>query len=320
MSGWFFSVRAELVEAPIERQSWGPLAHSKCKMIVDVHTHLPTHYGPVPSDEVVVESAMRPGSHVRLTNSVDDYLAAMGPVGVAFVFGIAPRPGEDSVQVLANQGNVNDTAARVAARAPEKIIGFMSVHPDEPDVIDEIERSARDLGLRGMKLGPNYQNFDPTGENAFRVYSRAQELGLPIVFHQGTSPFPDAPLRYAHPLVMDEIAMTFPDLKVVMAHMAHPWHVDCVNIIRKHPNVYADISGALIRPWQAYHAFMHAHEWGMLHKLLFASDFPVTAPSETISFLRGLNGYARKHHLPELPDDGLEAIIERDTLELLGLR
>ena len=58
----------------------------------------------------------------------------------------------------------------------------------------------------------------------------------------------------------------------------------------------------------------------MLHKLLFASDFPVTTPAETIGFLRGLNDYARKYHLPELPEDELESIIERDSLELLGLR
>jgi predicted TIM-barrel fold metal-dependent hydrolase len=289
-------------------------------MIVDVHTHLPTHDAVVPDEELEFDTAMRPGLQVRLTNSVDDYLDAMGPVDVAFVFGIAPRPGDDTVQVLRNRGNVNDAAAALAARAPDKIIGFMSVHPDEPDVIDEIERSAHDLGLRGMKLGPNYQGFDPVLANAFRVYGKAQELGLPIVFHQGTSPFPDAPLRYAHPMLMDEIAAEFRDLKIVMAHIAHPWHVDCVNIIRKHPNVYADVSGALIRPWQAYHAFMHAYEWGMLHKLLFGSDFPVTTPAETIDFLRGLNDYARKYHLPELPQDELEAIIERDSLELLGLR
>jgi predicted TIM-barrel fold metal-dependent hydrolase len=263
---------------------------------------------------------MRPGRQVRLTNSVEDYLDAMGPVDAAFVFGIAPRPGEDSVQVLRNRGNVNDAAAALAARAPDKIVGFMSVHPDEPNAMDEIERAIHDLKLRGMKLGPNYQGFDPLGANAFRVYGKSQELGLPIVFHQGTSPFPDAPLRYAHPMVMDEIAAEFRDLKVVMAHMAHPWHVDCVNIIRKHPNVYADVSGALIRPWQAYHAFMQAYEWGMLHKLLFASDFPVTTPVETIGFLQGLNDYARKYHLPELPEDELESIIERDSLKLLGLR
>ena len=133
----------------------------------------------------------------------------MGPGRRRLCLRHRPRPGDDTVQVLPNKGNVNDAAAALASRAPDKIIGFMSVHPDEPDVIDEIERSVHDLGLRGMKLGPNYQGFDPVLGNAFRVYRKAQELGLPIVFHQGTSPFPDAPLRYAHPMVMDEIAAEF---------------------------------------------------------------------------------------------------------------
>ena len=122
-------------------------------MIVDVHTHLPTHDDAVPDDEMELDTAMRPGRQVRLTNSVDDYLDAMGPVDAAFAFGIAPRPGENTVQVLRNRGNVNDAAAALAARAPDKIIGFMSVHPDEPNAIDEIERAVYDLGLRGMKLG-----------------------------------------------------------------------------------------------------------------------------------------------------------------------
>ena len=111
-------------------------------MIVDVHTHLPTHDTAVPDDEMELDTAMRPGRQVQLTNSVEDYLDAMGPVDAAFVFGIAPRPGEDTVQVLRNRGNVNDAAAALAARAPDKIIGFMSVHPDEPDVMDEIARAS----------------------------------------------------------------------------------------------------------------------------------------------------------------------------------
>ena len=151
-------------------------------MIVDVHTHLPTHDTAVPDDEMELDTAMRPGRQVRLTNSVEDYLDAMGPVDAAFVFGIAPRPGEDTVQVLRNRGNVNDAAAALVARAPDKIIGFMSVHPDEPDVMDEMERSVYDLGLRGMKLGPNYQGFDPVGANAFRSTARPRKWGYPSSF------------------------------------------------------------------------------------------------------------------------------------------
>ena len=185
--------------------------------------------------------------------------------------------------------------------------------------MDEMERCVHDLGLRGMKLAPNYQTFEPMGEPAKRVYDYAQRNGLPIVFHQGTAPTPTAPLRYAHPLVMDEIAMAFPDLVVVMAHLAHPWFADCIAVIRKHPNVYADLSGLLYRPWSMYNGLRLAWEWSVFPKLLYASDWPVTDPDEAISSLRNFNKFATKHHLPEVPQDDLEAIIHRDSLELLGL-
>ena len=67
---------------------------------------------------------------------------------------------------------------------PAKLIGFMSVHPRDPHVLDEMDRATGDLGLRGIKLGPNYQNFDPLGDDAARVFARAEELGLPILMHQ----------------------------------------------------------------------------------------------------------------------------------------
>ena len=251
-------------------------------MIVDVHTHLATHQNAVPSEHVRTDEVMRPDRPVRLTNTVDDYLEAMAPVDRTFVFGIARSPeGAGAMPDLDVPGNVNDAAAAIASRQPDKVIGFMSVHPDDPSVLDEMERSAHDLGLRGVKLGPNYQSFDPLGEAARRVYDYAQRSELPIVFHQGTSPFRDAPLRYAHPLVMDEVAAAFPDLRIVMAHMGHPWHADCIAVIRKHPNVYADVSGQFYRPWQMYNGMRLAHEWGVTRKLLFASDWPLSTPRRT---------------------------------------
>ena len=235
-------------------------------MIVDVHTHLPSQVDPVPDDEARHSEVIRPDRPVRYNHGFDDYIRAMEPVDKAIAFGLALRPGpaaDDVARLGPGFGeNLNDVAAALAARYPEKVIGFMSVHPDAEDVMDEMERCVHDLGLRGMKLAPNYQTFEPLGEPARRVYDYAQGNGLPIVFHQGTAPTPTAPLRYAHPLVMDEIAMEFPDLKVVMAHLAHPWHADCITVIRKHPNVYADLSGQLYRPWSMYTGMRLAWEWG----------------------------------------------------------
>jgi len=288
-------------------------------MIVDVHTHVPSHIDNVPSEEEMRESKMRPDRAVRLTTTYDDFFEAMKLVDRVISFGIAMPADRPAVIGKKDMKAVNDATAALVARAPEKVIGFMSVHPDEPDALDEMERAHSDLKLRGLKLGPNYQNFDPLGENARRIYSRAQKMELPVVFHQGTSPVRDSPIRYAHPLVMDEIAMLFPELRIVMAHIGHPWQEDCLVVIRKHPNVYADISGRFYRNWSFYNGMRLAYEWSVINKLLFGSDYPVTTPQETIDGLHHLDHFIRQYHLPEVRLELLEGIIPRIALELLAL-
>jgi predicted TIM-barrel fold metal-dependent hydrolase len=214
---------------------------------------------------------------------------------------------------------VNDRTAALVRAHPEKLIGFMSVHPDDPGVLEEMDRAAHDLGLRGIKLGPNYQNFDPLGEAAFRVFQRAQELRLPILFHQGTSPVRHADLDYAHPRHMDRVASAFPELRLVLAHMGHPWHLDCIAVIRKHPNVWADMSAQHYRPWSYYTGMRLATEWSVLHQLLFGSDFPVATPQETIDAIPHINDILEGTRLPRVPVDELQAVVHRNALQALGL-
>ena len=293
-------------------------------MIVDVHTHLPSHPDTIPESERLTESTMRSGTTVQLSNTIEDYLQAMAPVDKAFIFGIAPRPWARGRNVLRRAGwpdamNHNDIAAEVAKRAPEKIIPFMSLHPLDPSMNEEYDRSVGDLGCKGIKLGPNYQDFDPVGADAFKLYARLEHDGLPIVFHQGTSPMWDAPLRYAHPLMMDQVAMAFPRLKIVMAHLGHPWHVDCLAVVRKHTNVWADVSAQFYRPWSFWNGMRLFYEWGVTGKILFASDWPVSRPQDNIDGLRSLNRFATDHHLPGIPEAQLEGIINRDALGVLGV-
>ena len=119
----------------------------------------------------------------------------------------------------------------------------MSLHPEQPDLDDEYDRAVGDLGCRGIKLSLSYQVVDPVGEAAFHLFARLEEDGLPAVFHQGASIASDARLTYAHPLAMDQVAIAFPRLKIVLAHVAHPWYEDCVTVVRKHPNVWTEVSG-----------------------------------------------------------------------------
>jgi hypothetical protein len=209
--------------------------------------------------------------------------------------------------------------AEFVAAAPTRRLGFLSVHPEVPGAEAELERARTELGLVGIKLGPNYQVFDPLGPAAFRVYELAERHGLPILFHQGASPVREAPLRFAHPLLMDEIAIAFPQLRVVMAHLGHPWQRETIVTIRKHPHVYADVSALFYRPWSFYEGLRLAHEWGALDKLLFGSDFPIATPAETAAGLRAVNAPIAGTALPPVPLDAIEHLIERDPLPLLGL-
>ena len=159
--------------------------------------------------------------------------------------------------------NGNDVSAAVAKYAPDKIVPFMSLHPLDPGVNDEYDRCVGDLGCKGIKMAANYQDFDPNGEAAYRLYARLEADGIPIIWHMGTSPMWDAPLLYAHPLTFDRVAAAFPKLKMIMAHLGHPWHVDTVTMVRKHPNVWADVSAQFYRPWSYWNGMRLFHEWGV---------------------------------------------------------
>lgn len=296
-------------------------------MIIDVHAHTPQFKDAVPADQLVMNDKWRPDKAVAATFSWDDFFEAQKPADKSLVFGIAWNPGQ-MVDNLSGQGggdtswydgNINDATATFAAAHPDRLIPFLSVHPYDAECLDEFERCRTDLGMRGVKLGANYQNFDPLEARALAIYERAQKYNMPILFHQGTSPVRNAPIRYAHPLLMDEIAMRYPDLKIIMAHVGHPWQPDTCVVIRKHPNVYADISGNFYRPFSYWEQMVKAAEWNVLDKLLIGSDFPITTMQETIDGLRNINRVVEGTNLPRVPEDAIEAIIERDSLALLGL-
>lgn len=291
-------------------------------MPVDVHTHTPRFRQEPEPDQVVMNAMWRPDVARPASHSWDSHMQALEVVERAIVFNIASDPREGSpddgaLMYAANEVN-DDTAAFVRAH-PDKLIGFMTLHPHDPEVMDELERAREDLGLRGIKLGPNYQNFDPLGDEALRVFRRAEELGLPVLLHQGTSPVQFADLDWAHPRHLDRVAIACPNLRMILAHIAHPWQADCAVVIRKHPNLYADISAQFYRPWSYYNAMRTVHEWGVMHKILFGSDYPVATPQETLDGLYRVNDPIEGTNLPRVPEAEMEAIFQRDSLSLLGL-
>lgn len=295
-------------------------------MIIDVHTHPPRHRERVPDSIDFKAPPWRPDKSVDVRGTWADYEKAMEGVDRSIAFNIAtypetsqsePRSAYDTIFGPAVEGN--NAVAEFAREHDGRVIGFMSVHPYDPNALNEIDRCVKHLGLRGIKLGLNYQRAELLGPDAWAIYKRAEELNLPILFHMGTSPVQFAPLEEAYPLYVDRIAIAFPRLKIVMAHMGHPWQIDTIVVIRKHPNVYADISALFVRPWSMYNALRLATEWSVLYKLLLGSDYPIMTPQETIDGTRRVNDILEGTKLPRVPQDEIEAIIHRDSLSLLGL-
>ncbi len=157
-------------------------------MIIDIHTHTPQFKDPVPADKMVFNRAWRPDRPVQATVSWADYLAAQQPAEKSVVFNIAWHPGEahdrlaggDSADTSwyasRGKGNLNDATATFVAAYPDRLIGFMSIHPYDVACMDEFERCRTDLGMRGVKLGANYQIFDPLDPRALAIYAARRKV------------------------------------------------------------------------------------------------------------------------------------------------
>jgi predicted TIM-barrel fold metal-dependent hydrolase len=159
----------------------------------------------------------------------------------------------------------------------------------------------------------------PSDPKFIRLFRRAEQLDIPILIHQGTTFCHNVSLEYANPVLLQPIALAFPNLRIVIAHLGHPWIGETISLIRKHRNLYSDLSALYYRPWQFYNAMVLAREYGVMHKLFLGSDYPVTTPQASIDGLRNINAPAAGTAMPTIPAEELEAIIHRDTFAILGL-
>src|SRR5512132_311325 len=227
-------------------------------MITDVHT--PVGEYPLHISEKFASEARVAWPGIPLGGSLDDhYRDALADVDRAVVLAfIAP----------------NDYVASYVARDPARLIGFGAVDPSAGSAIDELERMKGDLGLVGCKLGPIYQDVDPLGPAFLRVCEALERLGLPLLIHQGTTFARAGSLLLARPILLDEIALRYPELKIVIAHLGHPWFDEAIAVVRRHPHVYADISGLVSRRWMLYHALVAAIEYRVEHKHLLRAGLP----------------------------------------------
>jgi predicted TIM-barrel fold metal-dependent hydrolase len=279
-------------------------------MIVDCHTHVgePEHL----SHQFVADARMAAGNpKLELTVKLADHWEAMKTVDKAVVLGFRAH----------HVGYVipNEYVADYVKTHPDKLIGFCSIDPNDMDAIEQLEYCVKTLGLKGLKLGPIYQNMHPHDPRFQALFARAAKLEVPILIHQGTTFCSNVSLDYANPVLLQDVALRHPNLKLVIAHMGHPWIGETLVLIRKHPSLYADISALYYRPWQFYNALILAQEYGVTHKLLFGSDYPVTTPASTQEALAKVNQFTEGTSLPRVDVKMINDLIHRDTTNLLDL-
>ncbi len=249
--------------------------------------------------------------NLNLVVDLDEHWKAMETVDKAIVLGFRAH----------HVGYVipNEYVAGYVKQHPEKLVGFCSVDPSDEDCVEQLDYAVLKLGLKGLKLGPIYQNVHPSDKGAMALFRRAEQLEIPILIHQGTTFCCNVSLEVANPVLLQPAALAFPNLRLVIAHMGHPWIGETLSLIRKHPSLYADISALYYRPWQFYNALVMAMEYGVMHKLLFGSDYPVTTPGSTMEALKKVNSVAEGTGMPRIPVERIEEMVHRDTLSLLGI-
>ncbi len=280
-------------------------------MIIDVHSHAweyPLNFGESFRRQAI---RARAGVELDLTVRYEDYRAACPPDTKTIVFGGKARRSELWID--------DRYIADYVAKHPDTLVGFLSVDPTQ----DGWEREMRDghetLGLRGIKLLPMYAGFFPHDERLDPLWKYATEKQIPVLLHTGTTFVAQAPLECTLPRHIDAVAMKFPDVKIIMAHLGHPYEGECVATIRKHPNVYADVSALHYRPFQLYHSLMLVQEYGVWNKVLFGTDYPFTNVNDSIAGIRNLNNMLEGTNLPRLKSGEIEKMIHRDSLGILGL-
>ncbi len=226
---------------------------------------------------------MRPDA-VRLLGRVDatterflkdpraflEYLDAAGVERAVLINYVAP-------EVIGYSEKANEFVSEYVRADPDRLIAAGGIRPDHPDPEREITRLVRELGIRALKLHPSHQLFYPNAyvdgtRPALReIYAACERHRLPVIVHTGTSIFPRARNKFSDPMCLEDVAVDFPELTIVLAHGGRPlWMPAAVFLARRFPNVWLEVSG--VPPARALDYFPQLPR--LADKTLFGTDWP----------------------------------------------
>lgn len=249
-------------------------AHESADPIVDFHVHMNPWNLLKPDVERVLRSTQPHYDELkRYWSDARAFLRRMDEENVeraCLINYVAP-------DVMGYQPTINDWVHEYARADPQRLIAFGGFHPETVrDAKAEVDRVLSKLELRGIKIHGPHMLLAPNayldGSNGLAyLYERCQALGVPVMFHTGTTVFPGARNKFGDPMLIDDVAVDFPKLKIILAHGGRPlWMETATFLVRRHPNVWMDISS--VPPQSLLDYFPKLEQ--LSEKALYGSDWP----------------------------------------------
>lgn len=276
---------------------------------IDFHVHLPTAEwieGCLGPYREATERYFRRTVDLRTVEQMAEEYEALDLFGVVLGWDCETFTGRPPLR--------NDDVARIQREFPERFVAFASVDPHKRGAGAELERAISELGMRGGKFHPSMQNFDPSDERFFPLWAKAEELGIPCIFHTGTSGLGAGEpggqgirIDLSRPILLDPLAAAFPRLAIVMAHFGWPWHLEAIAMALHKSNIHLDLSGWA--PRYLPPEIVREMKGRLSGRFLWGSDYPFIDPARCLTELDALD-----------LGEALEGVRLRNAASLLGLQ
>ncbi len=256
---------------------------------IDMHVHPPTKEFLIESGGAQVAAAAKKFGHDIELKTIEGMLEEYSNCGVEKLVLFA----WDAETASHRPPVTNEFVAKIAEQYPDQIIGFASVDPHKKSAVKDLEHAVTELKLRGLKLHPQAQAFEPNDRKYYPIYSKCVELKIPITFHTGSTYWGAGldgggglKLRFSDPMLLDDVAADFPELKLIMAHPGWPWQDEQLAIAMHKENTYIDLSGWSPKYFQP---LLVTYMSKLIpHKFLFGTDYPMLSPSRWLQDFEAL--------------------------------
>ncbi len=279
---------------------------------LDIHTHANVSGRDAPDPcSVILDEAMAKyfkSKKPPTIPQVADYYRQRKMAAVIFTV--------DSESAMGLTRIANEEVAEVAAENNDVLIPFASIDPAKGKMgVREARRLIEDYGVRGFKFHPSSQGFYPNDRQAYPLYEVIAGAKLPALFHTGqTGVGAGVPgglgirLKYSNPMYVDDVAVDFPDMPIILAHPSFPWQDEALSVATHKPTVYIDLSG-----WSPKYFPPNLVQYAntlLKDRVLFGSDYPVITPDRWIADFEKL----------PIKSEVRPLIMKENAARLLGLK